>query len=609
MNMNFFLIPAILFAFFHLSQAGPLRIQKRAAFYIANETACVVDNTVYNSGDPIPTDDPCEACRCRPPGFACVLKECESKPGCRAVRRAGQCCPEFICGCEHNGRMYRDGDEIRDSQNPCYTCHCQGSSIACAFVDCFFRVDCAPEYVPGECCPHYNHCASIDSDNSTNVDFALPTEKPETNEETTVSSKTSESPLSSEIPENIADTQVTKKENDKDSSEVLPPESLDSSLLFSANEEEESNKDTQTTKKDASSESVSDENSEEMLLDAAESSEESSSEKKIENVTEILNADFEIIKDEEKPTESEISPEQGPSEVSAIPETSAVTDKNVEIFPAEESTTAEVKFKTAPPAEVTGETTVSSTSIVPESFEDPDDKDNELSKRLRSLKNLTSDDATESPKENAEVKNEESKDDSTKEATEKVVTSPVTEKPTLVKLEKEIEVKDVKSSDATTVEVPKTETLNYNSDAKVAPETVETVTTVVEVKEQTSSEKVDVETSSSPAVSNEPEQVLFKALSGVAEENNKQETTVKSNEVTTSQTTVEVSDSATSKVADISTPSSLPPATDKSEEKVPLYADESKTVPSTEAPKVSEGETSTTVVAEVSSEKVEPSKD
>ena len=60
--------------------------------------ACVVDNIVYTNGDPIPTDDPCEACRCRPPGFACVLKECKIKPGCRAVRHAGQCCPEYICG-------------------------------------------------------------------------------------------------------------------------------------------------------------------------------------------------------------------------------------------------------------------------------------------------------------------------------------------------------------------------------------------------------------------------------------------------------------------------------------------------------------------------------
>lgn len=61
-----------------------------------------MDNIVYSNGDPIPTDDPCEACRCRPPGFACVLKDCKIKPGCRAVRHAGQCCPEYICG-KYNG--------------------------------------------------------------------------------------------------------------------------------------------------------------------------------------------------------------------------------------------------------------------------------------------------------------------------------------------------------------------------------------------------------------------------------------------------------------------------------------------------------------------------
>lgn len=60
--------------------------------------ACVVDNIVYSNGDPIPTDDPCESCKCRPPGFACVLADCKVKPGCRAVRHVGQCCPEYICG-------------------------------------------------------------------------------------------------------------------------------------------------------------------------------------------------------------------------------------------------------------------------------------------------------------------------------------------------------------------------------------------------------------------------------------------------------------------------------------------------------------------------------
>ncbi|KAG8200442.1 hypothetical protein JTE90_000525 [Oedothorax gibbosus] len=213
----------ILIAFFQVSHAVPLRLQKRAAFYIANETACVVDNLVYSNGDPIPTDDPCEACKCRPPGFACVLKDCQKKPGCRAIRRAGECCPEYICGCEHNGRMYRDGDEIRDAKNPCYTCHCQGSSIACAFVDCFFRVDCAPEYVQDKCCPEYNHCATtLDSRNisetfttdSIEAVFDIFTEPPRRLEESSVEYVEPEDGRSGE----------TLEETVEIKEQVLPPE-------------------------------------------------------------------------------------------------------------------------------------------------------------------------------------------------------------------------------------------------------------------------------------------------------------------------------------------------------------------------------------------------
>lgn len=57
-----------------------------------------MDHIVYRDGDPIPTDDPCETCRCRPPGFSCVLRECEVKTGCRAIRRIGECCPLYQCG-------------------------------------------------------------------------------------------------------------------------------------------------------------------------------------------------------------------------------------------------------------------------------------------------------------------------------------------------------------------------------------------------------------------------------------------------------------------------------------------------------------------------------
>ncbi|GFR29595.1 uncharacterized protein TNCT_53641 [Trichonephila clavata] len=148
---------------------GARVIHKRAAFYIANDTMCIVDGDVYHNGDPVPTDDECERCTCRPPGFSCVLRDCDTKPGCKAVRRAGECCPEYVCGCVHNNRVYEDGEIIKDLQNACYTCRCHGSSISCTFADCLFRGDCPPEYVPGECCPRYDHCPPLSTTSSSTI--------------------------------------------------------------------------------------------------------------------------------------------------------------------------------------------------------------------------------------------------------------------------------------------------------------------------------------------------------------------------------------------------------------------------------------------------------
>ncbi|CAL1271138.1 unnamed protein product [Larinioides sclopetarius] len=148
---------------------GARVIHKRAAFYLANDTMCIVDGDVYRNGDPVPTDDECERCTCRPPGFSCVLRDCDTKPGCKAVRRAGECCPEYVCGCVHNNRVYEDGEIIKDLQNNCYTCRCHGSSISCTFAECLFRGDCPPEYVPGECCPRYDHCPPLSTTSSSTI--------------------------------------------------------------------------------------------------------------------------------------------------------------------------------------------------------------------------------------------------------------------------------------------------------------------------------------------------------------------------------------------------------------------------------------------------------
>ncbi|PRD31025.1 UNVERIFIED_CONTAM: hypothetical protein NCL1_24636 [Trichonephila clavipes] len=594
----------------------PLRLQKRAAFYIANETACVVDNTVYNSGDPIPTDDPCEACKCRPPGFACVLKECETRPGCRAVRREGHCCPEYVCGCEHNGRMYRDGDEIRDSKNPCYTCHCQGSSIACAFVDCFFRVDCAPEYVLGECCPHYNHCSTVDSDNSSTPEYEFSTEKAYSFDETTVNLQNSETTYYSEIQEKTS-TQEVETENDKESSESVIPAILDASVLFSSNEDQFSNSNIDTTTKDITTESILEIGANDDVSLEAESSEDTSSEKQTESVTDLLKTVFEIVNDEEKHKELEISSESSPVELSVDQSTPATPKANAELFPTAIPTTKdEVKID-----HTVDLTTISNVPEVLGKDDDLDAKANELVKKFRSLENITSEDETQSTTtEGKEVTHsDKSKDPEINEnveitkLSEHSETSAVTEKttPSVISISSEENFKkDAESNHHSSTEpTVKPEKLYYNSETKEISISVETVTTEVHVKEPTNSDK-DVETTSTPA-SKYAEQLLFKLLNDVGELGDKQETTKKSEETVTNQETVEASDSSTTKVADEVSTSfpSVPSETDKIVEKAELYgAEDNKSVSTTESHKVTEREVekgTTVTVPEVSLEKVE----
>lgn len=87
----------------------------------------------------------------------------------------------MCAGCEHNGKFFNDGDRIPNAESPCYSCYCHGSSITCALADCKFRFDCEPEYVPGECCPRYDHCppdpaaTTLSSTRLTSIFTTLPT--------------------------------------------------------------------------------------------------------------------------------------------------------------------------------------------------------------------------------------------------------------------------------------------------------------------------------------------------------------------------------------------------------------------------------------------------
>lgn len=63
-------------------------------------------------------------------------------------------------GCIHNGTHYEEDERIPDADFLCYTCYCHSSSIYCSAPDCEYRFDCEPEYLLGECCPRYDHCAT-----------------------------------------------------------------------------------------------------------------------------------------------------------------------------------------------------------------------------------------------------------------------------------------------------------------------------------------------------------------------------------------------------------------------------------------------------------------
>nr|CAD7433535.1 unnamed protein product [Timema monikensis] len=133
------------------------------------QNVCMIDDVMYYDGDTIPTSSPCEHCVCRPPGFACDSLICEKRPGCRSVQRSNQCCAEYKCECEVNGRVYQNGERLEDPQSPCEVCYCQGGEMVCTVIECYKRKDCEAIKVPGVCCPKYDNCPPLDeaTDNET----------------------------------------------------------------------------------------------------------------------------------------------------------------------------------------------------------------------------------------------------------------------------------------------------------------------------------------------------------------------------------------------------------------------------------------------------------
>ncbi|XP_069669191.1 dentin sialophosphoprotein [Periplaneta americana] len=168
-----------------------------------NESVCIIDDVLYNEGDPIPSQSPCQRCLCEPPEIKCEDVKCEVKPGCKVIQHANQCCPEYKCECDKNGTTYQNGERLDDPTSPCRACYCQSGEIVCRVLECYRREDCKPRDVPGKCCPKYDHCPPVEP---TQMTFY-----------TSTSSETI-NPSSYDYQNDMADTPNTSDENIQDNS-------------------------------------------------------------------------------------------------------------------------------------------------------------------------------------------------------------------------------------------------------------------------------------------------------------------------------------------------------------------------------------------------------
>ncbi|XP_049534506.1 mucin-19-like [Anopheles darlingi] len=111
---------------------------------------------------------------------------CEKKHGCRAIQKTGECCPDFQCECQKDGKTYANGEKLFDPNTPCRSCYCQGGEVTCSEVSCYKRNDCDPKYIPGRCCPEYDNCPPLEhfklSESSGAKDGEAGHGKQETNE-------------------------------------------------------------------------------------------------------------------------------------------------------------------------------------------------------------------------------------------------------------------------------------------------------------------------------------------------------------------------------------------------------------------------------------------
>ncbi|KAI7802308.1 kielin/chordin-like protein isoform X1 [Triplophysa rosa] len=138
---------------------------------------CQHNHRVYGNGqtwaDP---ENPCSQCACQDGQVSCAMPEC-SPPACsNPYTPHGECCPHCPPDCEYDNRIYTNGDIFPNPSNPCEDCVCADGGVTCGNHECPEPNCHYPR--PGQCCQNNcNGCSYAGNVYPNGMEFPHPTDR------------------------------------------------------------------------------------------------------------------------------------------------------------------------------------------------------------------------------------------------------------------------------------------------------------------------------------------------------------------------------------------------------------------------------------------------
>ncbi|KAG9345614.1 hypothetical protein JZ751_008758, partial [Albula glossodonta] len=114
---------------------------------------CTYNQRMYSNGqDFTDPDEPCQQCRCQDGTVQCTVTQCRPLTCSNPQTPPGQCCPQCP-GCNYAGKEYPNGMEFPHPTDQCRTCHCINGNVQCLMKRCPAQQCSNPFMVHGQCCP------------------------------------------------------------------------------------------------------------------------------------------------------------------------------------------------------------------------------------------------------------------------------------------------------------------------------------------------------------------------------------------------------------------------------------------------------------------------